>query len=114
MSEIVKTFRNIVVASIFAVSSFGHTMSATAEDELTSMGLPEDVGRDEVEAYCGACHSLRLVVQQGLSRPAWEETLQWMVDEQEMEPLEAEDYKLVLDYLSKHISIEAHRRRQRE
>ena len=112
--KIVKTFRNLLVAFVFAVPSLCHSASAVAEDELTDMGLPVDVGRDEVEAYCGACHSLKLVVQQGLSRAAWEETLQWMVDEQEMEPLESGDHKLVLDYLSKHVSIEAHRKRQKE
>jgi hypothetical protein len=76
-------------------------------DELTQLGLPPDKGRDEVAAYCDACHSLKLVVQQGLSRAAWKETLEWMVEEQEMEPLETDEYKLVLDYLAKHVSIEA-------
>ena len=108
-----KTFRNLIIAFIFVVPNLSHSISATAEDELTDMGLPADVGRDEVEAYCGACHSLKIVVQQGLSRAAWEETLQWMVDEQEMEPLETEDHKLVLDYLSKHVSIEAHRKKRK-
>ena len=81
------------------------------EDELAKLGLPPDQGRDEVEAYCGACHSLKLVVQQGLSRADWEESLVWMVEEQEMEPLEPEDRKLVLDYLAKHVSIEARLRK---
>lgn len=79
------------------------------DDELTAMGLPPDTGRDEVEAYCGACHSMKLVAQQGLSRADWEEVLVWMVDEQEMEPLEPEDHKLVIDYLAKYVSVEARR-----
>lgn len=80
------------------------------EDELAQWGMPADIGRDEVEAYCGACHSLRLVAQQGLKRDVWAELFIWMVEEQEMEEMPAEDSKLVLDYLSKHLGI--HRKRR--
>lgn len=80
------------------------------EDEIAQWGMPADVGRDEVEAYCGACHSLRLVAQQGLKREVWAELFIWMVEEQEMEEMPAEDSKLVLDYLSKHLGI--HRKRR--
>lgn len=83
-------------------------------DELTEMGLPPDTGRDEVEAYCDPCHSLKLVVQQGLSRTDWEETIEWMVEEQEMEPIDPEDYKLVLDYLAKYVSIEANLKKRQQ
>ena len=53
-----------------------------------------------VASVCSACHSLHLVKQQGLSRDSWQETLEWMVDEQGMEPLEPEDLNAVLDYLA--------------
>jgi len=82
-------------------------------DELTTLGLPPDLGRDEVEAYCGACHSLKLVVQQGLSKDAWDELLVYMIEEHEMEPMARTDRKLVLDYLSKHLSIEAVRQKRK-
>ena len=68
--------------------------------------LPVGVGRDETDAYCSACHSLKLVVQQGLSRADWEELLDWMVEEQEMEPLEAGDKAKVLGYLAKHFNTD--------
>ena len=64
-------------------------------------GLPPGEGRDEVFGLCGACHSMMLVTQQGLSRSTWEEVLVLMVEEQEMAELDPEDEKLVLDYLSK-------------
>ena len=35
-----------------------------------------------------------------------------MVEEQEMEPLEPDDHKLVLDYLTRHVSIEANLKRR--
>jgi hypothetical protein len=69
-------------------------------------GLPPGTGREETFYACSACHSIKLVVQQGLSRSAWKETLQWMVEEQEMEPLEEAEYKLVLDYLATHLNTD--------
>ncbi len=80
---------------------------AADEHELQVLELPDGVGGEEVEAYCSACHSLKTVVQQGLKREDWEELLVWMVEEQEMEPIDAEDRKLVLDYLAENISPEA-------
>ena len=93
----------ISAAVLYASSSLA-TGDATTEvaepDELAQWGLPLAMGREEVEIYCSACHSLRLVAQQGLSRSDWDELFDWMVEEQEMEEMPAEDKKLVLDYLS--------------
>jgi len=75
-------------------------------DELAQWGLPLDVGREEVEVYCSACHSLRLVAQQGMTKDDWDELFVWMVEEQEMEKIPVEDRVLVLDYLSKHLGID--------
>ncbi|GEM_PF-488912 len=69
------------------------------EDEY--QGLPPGEGRDEVFGYCSACHSIRLVTQQGLTRADWGEVLVYMVEEHEMAELEPEDEKLVLDYLAR-------------
>ena len=72
------------------------------DDEDDYQGLPPGQGRDEVLGYCGACHSMRLVTQQGLSRSVWNEVLDYMVEEQEMAELEPEDRKLILDYLARY------------
>ena len=85
-----------------------------AADEDVYFGLPEDAGREEVLAYCGACHSMRLVIQQGLPRTEWADLLVWMYEEQEMEPLEPEEEVLVLDYLGKHVGPGSHKARLRE
>jgi len=82
------------------------TSNAGEPDELAQWGLPLDLGREEVEIYCSACHSLRLVAQQGLTKDDWDELFDWMVEEQEMEEIPVEDRKLVLDYLSKHRGID--------
>ncbi|MDJ0607637.1 MAG: hypothetical protein QNJ67_01555 [Kiloniellales bacterium] len=73
-------------------------------------GLPAGVGREEVYSLCGACHSLMIVKQQGLSREAWDETLVWMVEEQGMPELDAESLALVLDYLADHYGADRRNR----
>ncbi len=79
------------------------TSSSTRVAAKSSL-LPAGVGRFETEAYCSACHSLRLVVQQGLSRADWDDLLDWMIEEQEMQPMEAADRAKVLGYLAKHFN----------
>lgn len=74
------------------------------EDELG--GIPVAPGAEETYYTCAACHSFLLVAQQGLSRESWEETLDWMVEEQEMEPLDEPDRKLIVDYLTKYFGTD--------
>ena len=64
------------------------------------LGMPAGPGREVVFYSCPACHSLMMVRQQGLDRATWDETLDWMVAEQKMDPLDPKDRKLALDYLS--------------
>lgn len=71
-------------------------------DEEDWGGLPASPGREEVYYTCQPCHSLRIVVQQGLTRNSWDETLVWMVEEQGMPDPEPEERALILDYLAKH------------
>lgn len=71
------------------------------DDDDDYGGLPPGEGRDEVFGLCGACHSMKLVTQQGLSRSTWEEVLVLMVEEHEMAELEPEDEIPVLNYLTK-------------
>ncbi len=63
-------------------------------------GMPQGEGRREVFGLCGSCHSIDLVLQQGLSRTVWAEVLAEMADEQQMAPLPPETRKKVLDYLT--------------
>lgn len=59
-------------------------------------------GAAATHAYCTVCHSERIVAQQGLTREDWLETLEYMVDEHGMAPIEESDFDLVVDYLSTH------------
>jgi len=63
-------------------------------------------GVEETFAYCSACHSERLVAQQGLTRRAWIELIAWMVDEQGMAEIEEPDHSRVIDYLSTHYNTD--------
>jgi hypothetical protein len=67
-------------------------------------GLPAGPGQEETYYACDACHSIRLVTQQRLSRERWDELLDWMVEKQGMPPLPEEDRALVLGYLAEHFN----------
>ncbi|MEM7044942.1 MAG: aldehyde dehydrogenase [Pseudomonadota bacterium] len=71
-------------------------------DEALLASLPDGPGKEETFYACHGCHSFRLVAQQGLSRKHWEETLDWMIEEQGMPELDEEDRILILDYLEAH------------
>ena len=59
----------------------------------------EPSGGSETRALCGSCHSFRLVEQQGMDRERWDETLDWMVEEQGMPELDPVLRTRILDYL---------------
>lgn len=71
--------------------------------ERNWQGLPSGPGREEVFHSCNACHSLRIVTQQGMSRSRWDATLDWMVEEQGMTEISDQATRdRILDYLSTH------------
>ncbi|MDE0406375.1 MAG: aldehyde dehydrogenase [Alphaproteobacteria bacterium] len=59
-------------------------------------------GASETFYACTPCHSERIVVQQGLTREQWDEALDLMVEEHEMEPIEGDARTVILDYLAEH------------
>ena len=64
--------------------------------------LFEAPGVEETFYTCSACHSERLVAQQGMTRARWDGLLDWMIEEQGMAELEPDERALILDYLSTH------------
>ena len=77
------------------------SLTASANEELWK-GLPPGPGREAVFHTCSICHSLMIVQQQGLSYESWQETLEWMVEEQGMAPLDEAEQTLILNYLATH------------
>ena len=90
---------------VIAVACFVLSFLVQAADDDYG-GLPEGEGRDEVYVICSGGHSIKLVVQQGLSRDSWQESLEWMVEEQGMTEMDPETHALVLDYLAEHLGID--------
>ena len=90
----------------------GAAGAAGTDDAVTAApqpGQPPDLGvlvagdgAEETHAYCTACHSERIVAQQGLTREDWEELLEEMVEENGMNPIEGPDLGRVLSYLATH------------
>jgi len=74
-------------------------LSFAEEEEDEFQGLPPGVGQEEVFYACSACHSLKIVQQQRLTKKVWDETLDWMVEEQGMGGLEEEERVIILNYL---------------
>ena len=87
---------------VLALALFGCGNAAAEDDAFDFEGLPAGPGQEETYYNCVACHSMKLVTQQRLTRESWDEVLDWMVDEQEMEPMEPELRIIVLDYLTAH------------
>ena len=86
-----------------AASDAASASVASVDDPQKWQGLPPGPGREDVFYRCKACHSLMIVKQQGLDREAWDESLEWMVEEQGMTPIEDAAIRArVLDYLSTH------------
>jgi hypothetical protein len=65
-------------------------------------GLPEAEGRELVETYCAACHSLRLVMQQHMAPAAWDDTVTRMVTERGMPEMRPDIRQSIMAYLNAH------------
>lgn len=64
-------------------------------------GLPRSEGYETVAAYCGACHSLQIVMAQRQTREGWDYLLAWMAQTQGMAPPEPQTRDEILDYLAR-------------
>lgn len=68
-------------------------------DETPEM-YPDAPNREDTFYFCIACHSFKIVAQQGLSRERWDEVLSWMTERHKMPDVQGEDREKILDYLS--------------
>jgi cytochrome c len=73
-------------------------------DEEDWAGLPPGEGREDIFYTCQACHSLKTVLQQRLSRDVWDETLVWMIEEQGMPQPDPDEYARLLEYLGTYLA----------
>jgi len=96
------TSSRVAAGGVTGVADTGGIVpAAPPPDRPTVLGvLVAAEGAEETYAYCAVCHSERIVAQQGLTRPDWEELLEQMVEENGMNPIGEPDLGLVLDYLT--------------
>ena len=89
----------------FAAAAPGTTRDAEpAEEDFGQLFVAEGV---ETTYYaCTACHSEMIVAQQGKTRKDWDKMLDWMVEEQGMSELAADDRETILDYLAAHYNTD--------
>lgn len=79
------------------------TSETASQNEPPEFGvLFQAAGVEETFYTCSACHSERIVAQQGLTRAHWDELLVWMLEEQEMDEIEEPNRSTILDYLAEH------------
>ena len=90
----------IVVIGLWPISTL------QAQEDPFGANWPEGEGRNLTGAWCGGCHSLNLVKQQGLTRDGWDVLLDWMSEKQKMPPLKGEPRDTVLDYLAANFGID--------
>jgi len=89
------------------MAAFAVAGAVAADEEPPEFGvLVVADGVEETYAYCVACHSERIVAQQGLDRQGWVELFDWMVEEQGMPEIEEPDLSIVLDYLTTHYNTD--------
>ncbi len=91
----------IAVGVTLAVTPFADAQRAQPKDPEDAPELyPAHPNRDDAFYACVACHSFKIVAQQGMSRERWDESLTWMTTRHSMPKLEGKDRENVLNYLS--------------
>ncbi|WP_411818931.1 hypothetical protein ABFZ85_07670 [Hyphococcus formosus] len=85
------------------------TQSANAQFDPSDdyWGLPRTPGHEETAAYCAACHTLQIVMQQQQTPEGWDYLLDWMVTKQGMAEPPADTRALIHDYLSREFGTDA-------
>ena len=84
----------------------GQTNKQTAVVDPFGETWPAGKGRELAGYACSSCHSLAIVKQQGQTSEGWSELIDWMVDEQGMSELKAEDRAIIVDYLSANFNVD--------
>ena len=85
----------ILVLALFLRSN------AVAKEKNKHQGLAPVSGVELVVKNCTVCHSADIILENHMSRKAWDKTITWMQKEQGLWELNKEVRKIILDYLSK-------------
>ncbi len=89
-------------SALTPLSKSNTTISDTPFDPADDYwGLPRSNGFETVAGYCGACHSLAIVMQQNQNEDGWNYLLNWMADKQGMAPPPTEMRTEIISYLTR-------------
>jgi len=91
-------------AALALIIGLGGTLPAAAQDDYEA--LPEGENKDLVYGVCSGCHSVKLIMQQGMTRKKWDKTLEWMYEQQGMPRLDEKTESQVLDYLAANFNVD--------
>ena len=101
--------RNYFFALTILALVFLLTSNAVAKEKNNYQGLPSVSGVELVIKNCTVCHSADIILENHMSRKAWDKTITWMQKEQGLWELNKEVRKIILDYLSKTQGISANK-----
>ena len=89
-------FALTILALAFLLSS-----NLVTKEKNNYQGLLPVSGVELVVKNCTVCHSADIILENHMSRKAWDKTITWMQKEQGLWELNKEVRKIILDYLSK-------------
>ncbi len=92
----------VLVATVSAITHTKELADSNVVEYDSNTGFVIAPGYKIVTAHCIACHSARLVTQQGQSRSGWKEIIEWMQEEQGLWPIPQDQLEIILIYLSTH------------
>ena len=99
----------LFLALIILVLAFFLRSNAVAKEKNKHQGLSPVSGVELVVKNCTVCHSADIILENHMSRKAWDKTITWMQKEQGLWELNREVRKIILDYLSKTQGISANK-----
>ena len=91
----------LFLALIILVLAFFLRSNTVAKENNNYQGLSPVSGVELVVKNCTVCHSADIILENHMSRKAWDKTITWMQKEQGLWKLNKEVRKIILDYLSK-------------
>ena len=91
----------LFLALIILVLAFFLRSNVVAKEKNNYQGLSPVSGVELVVKNCTVCHSADIILENHMSRTAWDKTITWMQKEQGLWELNKEVRKIILDYLSK-------------
>ena len=93
--------QKLFFALTILVLTFFLRSNAVAKEKNNYHGLSPVPGVELVVKNCTVCHSADIILENHMSRKAWDKTITWMQKEQGLWELNQEVRKIILDYLSK-------------